>query len=103
MLTVGGVQLLVQGSNPSEGEYYIFQVIHIEDGVAKNGRRKVVVTVSDGVTCIDCVLAPQLYHYVDEGKCSVYYVIRVHKFTTNKMDSRIMIILLDVSIDTGLT
>jgi hypothetical protein len=88
---------LVNGSIPCDYSHYILQIIHIGNGQSQSGRKTQEVTVLDGVTCVNCVLAPQLFHLLDECLCTKYDVVMVGNFVCKAVEDGYKIVLLHMS------
>jgi hypothetical protein len=65
MLTVGGVNVLLEPPNTAENLQVILQVTRIISGTSNAGHRRLTVTLSDGIHFMDCHLSPQLFHLFD--------------------------------------
>ncbi len=87
---------LINGSIPCDDSHYIFQIIYIGNGQSQSGRKTQEVTVSDGVTCVNCFLAPQLFHLLDDGICTKYDVVKVSNFVCNEVEDGYKIVLLQM-------
>ncbi len=97
MLTLGGgVDNLISGSIPSDSPYF-FQIINVGNGRSLTGRKIIEVTLSDGVTCVNCFVAPQVFHVFDDGTCTKYDVVKVHNFVCNAVDDGYKIVVLQMS------
>ena len=94
---LGGVDKLVNGSIPCDDSHYILQIVHIGNGQSQSGRNTKEVTVSDGVTCVNCFLAPQLFYLFDECLCTKYDVVKVGNFVCNAVEDGYKIIILQMS------
>ncbi len=61
-LSAGCMEALLQCRYLDEGKSYVVQVLEVVEGVASKGGKKYTITISDGEHCLDCSIAPQLFH-----------------------------------------
>ncbi len=95
-LSAGCVEALLQCNNPDEGISYVVQVIQVAQGVTSKGAKKYTVTISDGENCLDCSIAPQKFHMVQDGVITKFAVIKIENVVCNESNNGVMVVLLDI-------
>jgi hypothetical protein len=92
MLTTGAAELLFSGSHPSHIGHKLFlskPVLHI-------GCNQIILTLSNGEHCIDCLVAPHLFPSFDG--CKVYMVVEAGKCNFTSVSAELKVILVDILV-----
>ena len=95
-LSAGCVEALLQCRNPDDGISYVVQVLQVNQGVTSKGAKKYTVTISDGEHCLDCTVAPQKFHIVQDGIVTKFSVIKIVNVVCNELKDGVMVLLLDM-------
>jgi hypothetical protein len=88
--SAGCVEALLQGNNPDNGISYVVQVLQVIQGVTSKGAKKYTVTISDRENCLDCTVAPQKFHIVQDGIVTKFSVIKIVNVVCNESKDNFM-------------
>jgi hypothetical protein len=76
MLTPGVVEKFANGRSLSNGEAASVQVIQIKEGFSSGRAKKCMVTISDGIHCMDVMLSPHLIELVSKGSMRLFLLFQ---------------------------
>ena len=95
-LSVGCVETLLQSNVLDEHDKYTVQVLEVKTGITKKGGKKYTLTISDGVHCLDCLVASQNYQLL-ESIVMKYSVVLLENVMLNECGDSVQVLVVHMS------
>jgi hypothetical protein len=95
-LSVGCVEKFLQSNMLDDHDKYTVQVLEVKIGITKKGGKKYTLTISDGVHCLGCLAATQMYQLL-ESIVTKYSVVLPETVILNECTDGVQVLAVQMS------